>query len=473
MANWNLPTVTSGYLDFVTEMNDKFADAATMFGIVAPVNPPVGSLRFNRGNNAFEEFVGGSTWVIKVLGVAGGGTGGSNATEIRANLGLGSMSTQNSNAVAITGGSISGVNIDAGSITGGIVALARGGTGSSLPVGGAGQILMSNGAVTYWDTGINTSQLNASVLVTGTVPNARLDPNVAFRNKDNNFIPQTISSGSVIGGNNAALYFNDAGAPANLHYWRLMQYNNGNIYLESLNDSMGATAQFAFDRAGGLNCTGFGGSGAGLHSLNGSNIASGIIATARLGSGSAHSGTFLRGDGVWAPVSGGAPVDPVPSGLIAIFTTGCPAGWTRVAGLDNRFPLGHTQYGLFGGNATHLHRVDFGSQGGGTHRHRVDIGGRANGSASGSASGSANGSTGDNIGSTQGADAGGSFSAVRDHHHDFGVNINIPVTVNVDVPVNVGGDTNDGGDHNHRVYGDTDQGGDYPPYMSVVYCIKN
>lgn len=44
-------------------------------------------------------------------------------------------------------------------------------------------------------------------------------------------------------------------------------------------------------------------SGVNLTNLNASNLASGSVATARLGTGTANSGTFLRGDGTWAVAS--------------------------------------------------------------------------------------------------------------------------------------------------------------------------
>ena len=61
------------------------------------------------------------------------------------------------------------------------------------------------------------------------------------------------------------------------------------------------------------------GSGASLTNLNGSNIASGTVPTARLGSGTANNGVFLRGDGTWAAAGGG--VDGIVSSADATAIT--------------------------------------------------------------------------------------------------------------------------------------------------------
>jgi hypothetical protein len=107
MANWALPTIASLYTDFVAEVSARLDDAATMFS-GGPTNQPVGSIRYFRSTNTFQEW-DGAQWVDKVISIAGGGTGATTPGGILANLNLGTMSIQNAVAVNITGGSLTGI----------------------------------------------------------------------------------------------------------------------------------------------------------------------------------------------------------------------------------------------------------------------------------------------------------------------------------------------------------------------------
>ena len=367
MSNWNLPTITSGYLDFVTEMNDKFVDAGTI-GYGAPTNLPEHAMRFNRSINIFEEWVA-NAWVAKVIGIVGGGTGASDPATARVNLGLGSMATQNSNAVNITGGSITGVALDAGAITTGIVALARGGTGASLALGGVGTVLLSNGSAVVFAPGTSITQLNASNLTTGIVPLDRLagvgklDGVNQQWNGFNNFIGGLGASPYLdIAGQYPSLYLSNSLGEVGFKKLSILNYL-GALYFQALDDAGGFKANYASITANGLE-----GKGQGITDINGTNITTGIVSAARLGAGPANAGTFLRGDNTWQSITPES-VQPVPSGLIAIFELGCPAGWTRVASLDGRFPLGSTGFGGAGGSNDHTHGVTGTTNAGGVHQH--------------------------------------------------------------------------------------------------------
>ncbi len=109
MANWSNPTITTQYDVFVNESKDRDVDAITLCLNVPVGGVPVGAIQMVRLTPtiyALHEF-NGSGFAIKYLSVSGGGTGAADAGNARVNLGIGTMGVQNSNAVSISGGTIS------------------------------------------------------------------------------------------------------------------------------------------------------------------------------------------------------------------------------------------------------------------------------------------------------------------------------------------------------------------------------
>lgn len=86
MANWNNPTLTSTYTNFVQECKDRDTDSATMFG-ASGTNVPTGAIRWNTSTSIFERW-SGSAWVAQPVSIAGGGTGATTQTAARTALGL-------------------------------------------------------------------------------------------------------------------------------------------------------------------------------------------------------------------------------------------------------------------------------------------------------------------------------------------------------------------------------------------------
>lgn len=167
MANWSDPGLNSNYATVLLPgLKDRDVDAATMCYNTA-TNPPTGMMKWVRANNKFQEY-DGNNWNDKVLAVAGGGTGGANATDARTNLGIGSLGTQSSNNVSITGGSISGIGSfnTAGNISAG---------GTIQTSSAANDALKSGGGITLNDLVMYRSganELNIAGNVTIAKPSA-------------------------------------------------------------------------------------------------------------------------------------------------------------------------------------------------------------------------------------------------------------------------------------------------------------
>jgi hypothetical protein len=147
-------------------------DAATLSdGSIT--NPVEGHFRYVRADDKFQEYVAG-IWTDKVLSLAGGGLGATNAGAARTALGLGTIATQDANNIAITGGTLA--NLGSLGVNGNITMV-----GALIAGSGAVQITDATGKIqalssTYLAnlSGINLTNLNASNLGSGTVPLARL-----------------------------------------------------------------------------------------------------------------------------------------------------------------------------------------------------------------------------------------------------------------------------------------------------------
>ena len=128
-----------------------------------------------------------------------------------------------------------------------------------------------------------------------------------------------------------------------------------------------------------------------------------------------------------------------PQGFIGMFSSNCPAGWVRLAALDNAFPMGGPTYGSVGGAATHTHTVATdGAHNHGYLTHAMS----ANNNEGGSGPYCSRFNMGDY--------GGGCGGAGTDAGHRHGINTD--------------------GAHNHG--GATGVASNVPPYVTVIFCQK-
>lgn len=105
MADWNTPLLATAHATHHANLLARDVNALTLADsrLAAMTNIPARAKRWDDTGKTFEDWTG-AAWADLIIGVAGGGTGSANAAGARTNLGLGTMSIQNANAVAITGG---------------------------------------------------------------------------------------------------------------------------------------------------------------------------------------------------------------------------------------------------------------------------------------------------------------------------------------------------------------------------------
>lgn len=149
-------------------------------------------------SSALTSFFAGSS----ALPVANGGTGATDALGIRSAAGLGTIATQNANAVAITGGTVSGLSAPLAILSGGTGATtasaalaALGGLGvSAYSFGSTGYIKFTNNLILQW----------GSTSVTMDNPSAVTFP-IAFTSWNIPVVSATALSGSVSNSQNTGL----------------------------------------------------------------------------------------------------------------------------------------------------------------------------------------------------------------------------------------------------------------------------